>query len=146
MPKDPRCTGVSAADGKVVLGKMIKATSLLGGLLIGMISFGLGEINKLAFIKKMRLPVPSASGTTVFLVAMSALVSVFSQVYFLVGQGELSVFAKVLSLLVFTIPGVMLGAQFGVLLSNKINRNLIGKFVGTLFVILAVLTFLTVFQ
>lgn len=146
LPKDPRCTGESTIGGKVVIGKMVKATSSLGGLLVGMISSGLGEINELNFLQKMKLPVPSASGTSVFLVAMSALVGVFVHVYFLIAQGELSIFTDVFSLLVFTIPGVVLGAQVGVLLSKVINRNTMGKFVGVLFAILAGLTFLTVFQ
>lgn len=77
---------------------------------------------------------------------MSAIVGVFSHTYFLIRQGELSIFTDVISILIFTIPGVVLGAQFGVLLSNRINRNFMGKFVGVLFLILAVLTFLTVFD
>jgi len=146
LPKDPRCTGVSPIGEKVVLPKAVKATSSLGGLLVGMISAGLGEINELNFLQKVKLPVPSASGTSVFLVAMSAIVGVFSHTYFLIRQGELSIFADVISILIFTIPGVVLGAQFGVLLSNRINRNFMGKFVGVLFLILTVLTFLTVFN
>ncbi len=93
----------------------------------------------------MKLPVPSASGTSVLLVAMSAIVGVFSHTYFLVRQGELSILAEVFALLLFTIPGVVLGAQFGVLLSNRIKRNIMGKFVGILFLVLEVLTFLLVF-
>ena len=90
--------------------------------------------------------IPSASGTSVFLVTMSAIVGVCAHAYFLVSKGELSIFTNVLSLLLFTIPGVVLGAQIGVLLSNVINRNFMGKFVGILFVILAISTFLTVLQ
>jgi len=146
LPKDPRCTGVSAIPAKVVLGKAVKATSLLGGLLVGMISSGLGEVNELNFLQKMKMPVPSASGTSVFLVAMSAIVGVCAHTYFLVSQGELSIFTNVLSLLIFTIPGVVVGAQVGVLLSNVVNRKSMGKFVGVLFAILAILTFLTVFR
>ena len=111
-----------------------------------MISAGLGEINELNFLQKLNLPVPSASGTSVFLVAMSAIVGVFAHTYFLIRQGELSIFADVMSILIFAIPGVVVGAQFGVLLSNRINRNFMGKFVGVLFLILAVLTFLTIVQ
>ena len=146
LPKDPRCTGASVISGKVVLSKTVKATSMMGGLLVGMISAGLGEINELNFLQKTKLSVPSASGTSVFLVTMSAIVGVCAHAYFLVSQGELSIFTNVLSLLLFTIPGVVLGAQIGVLLSNVINRNFMGKFVGILFVILAVSTFLTVLQ
>lgn len=146
LPKDPRCTGVSAIPEKMAPGKMVKATSLFGGLLVGMISSGLGEVNELNFLRKMKMPVPAASGTSVFLVAMSAIVGVFAHIYFLVSQGELSIITNVLSILIFAVPGVILGAQIGVLLSNRINRRAMGKFVGILFAILAILTFLTVFR
>ncbi|MFC2013544.1 sulfite exporter TauE/SafE family protein [Chloroflexota bacterium] len=146
LPKDPRCTGVSAIPEKMVLGKTVRATSLLGGLLVGMISSGLGEVNELNFLQKMKMPVPAASGTSVFLVAMSAIVGVCAHMYFLVTEGDLAIFSRVLSLLIFTIPGVVLGAQVGVLLSNRVNRQSMGKFVGVLFVILAILTIVTILR
>ena len=92
------------------------------------------------------MPVPAASGTSVFLIAMSAIIGVCAHTYFLLSEGNLAIFNSVLSLLIFTIPGVVLGAQVGVLLSNRINRQAMGKFVGVLFVVLAVLTLLTVFR
>ena len=49
---------------------------MLGGLLVGMISSGLGEVNELNFLKKLKIPVPTVSCTSVFLVAMSAIVGV----------------------------------------------------------------------
>ena len=120
LPKDPRCTGVSTIPEKLALSKMVKATTLLGGLSIGMISAGLGEVNELNFLKRMKLPVPAASGTSVFLVAMSAVVGVCAHTYFLFTEGDIGIFSRVLSLLIFTIPGVVLGAQVGVLLSSQV--------------------------
>jgi uncharacterized membrane protein YfcA len=146
LPKDPRCTSIGSFTKKVAINNTIKTTSFLGGMLVGMISAGLGEINELNFLKKLQLPVPSASGTSVFLIAMSAIVGVGAHAYFLVSQDELSIFNNILSLLIFTIPGVIIGAQVGVLLSNKIDHKSMGKFVGVLFAILAILTLLTVFQ
>ena len=146
LPKDPRCTGVSTSSERLNLTKMVKVTSMLGGLLVGMISSGLGEVNELNFLKKLKMPVPAASGTSVFLVAMSAIVGVCAHTYFLISQDELSVFTNVISLLIFTVPGVVLGAQIGVMLSNIIKRKSMGKFVGVLFVILAILTILTIFR
>ena len=146
LPKDPRCTGISAIPENPALTKTVKATSLLGGLLVGMISSGLGEVNEFNFLQKMRMPVPAASGTSVFLVAMSAIVGVCAHIYFLISNGELSVFTNVFSLLIFTVPGVVSGAQVGVLLSKRMNRQSMGKFVGGLFVILAIVMILTIFQ
>ena len=102
LPKDPRCTGISASRVKGVVTPAIRGTSFLGGLLVGMISAGLGEINELNFLQKMKLPVPSASATSVFLVAMSATVGSFFHAYFLVQHGETSIFTNVISILLKT--------------------------------------------
>jgi uncharacterized membrane protein YfcA len=110
-----------------------------------MISAGLGELNELNFLKKMKLPVATASATSVFLVAMSATIGSLFHAYFLVRQGEIEIFADVISLLIFTVPGVVVGAQIGVFLANVINARLMGKFVGILFLILGVLTLMLVF-
>ncbi len=42
LPKDPRCTGISATRVKEIVSPITKGTSFLGGLLVGMISAGLG--------------------------------------------------------------------------------------------------------
>ncbi len=91
------------------------------------------------------MSVPSASATSVFLVAMSATVGSLFHAYFLVSQGDTSIFTNVISLLVFTVPGVITGAQIGVVLANIVKAGLMGKFVGALFAILGVLTLLLVF-
>ncbi len=145
IPKDPRCTGISPFRVKGLVPSVIKGTSFLGGLLIGMISAGLGEINELNFLQKMKLPVTTASATSVFLVAMSATAGSLLHVYFLVHQGEISIFANVISILTFTVPGVIVGAQSGVWLANTINVKSMGKFVGILFLLLAILTLMMVF-
>ena len=100
LPKDPRCTGVSTVTEKLVPGKMVKATTLLGGLLVGMISAGLGEVNELNFLRRMKMPVPAASGTSVFLVAMSAIIGVCAHTFFLISEGDIAIFSRVLSLLI----------------------------------------------
>ncbi|MFC2038481.1 sulfite exporter TauE/SafE family protein [Chloroflexota bacterium] len=144
LPKDPRCTGVSLADSVMPINWIVKITSLAGGLKVGMISAGLGEINELNFIKRMKLPVAAASATSVFLVAVSASVGSVSHAYFLLSEGSTDIFTGVISILVFCVPGVVAGAQIGVLLANKLNARLMGKFVGGLFLVLAVFTFMLV--
>ena len=145
QPKDPRCTGVSGVRVKGLVTLITKGTSLLGGLLVGMISVGLGEINELNFLQKMKLPVASASATSVFLVAVSATAGSIIHAYFLISQSDTSIFTEVISILVFTVPGVVVVAQIGVVLANIVKTNLMGKFLGILFVILGILTVLLVF-
>ncbi len=145
IPKDPRCTRASGVSGTWVVTRVTRLTSLMGGLLVGMISAGLGELNELNFLKRMKLPVATASATSVFLVAVSATAGSILHAYFLVRQGDASIFSNVISILVFTVPGVIVGAQIGVFLANIINTAIMGKVVGALFLILAVLTVRLVF-
>jgi len=141
--KDPRCTGVSAELTQVKMTPFIRGSSLIGGLLVGMISAGLGETNELNFLQRLKLPVPLASGTSVFLVAASAIVGVATHAFFLATGEDVKALTDALSIVVFAIPGVVIGAQIGVFLSNRVNSRSMGKFVGVLFAVLAVLTFLS---
>ena len=143
IPKDPRCTGVSGELPRVRLTPFIRISSLFGGLLVGMISAGLGETNELNFLQRLRLPVPLASGTSVFLVAASAIVGVATHAFFLFTREDITALTDVFSILVFAVPGVIIGAQIGVFLSGRVNRQAMGKFIGVLFAVLAVLTFLS---
>jgi len=140
IPKDPRCTGVNVTANEIALPRTVKGATFLGGMLLGMISAGLGEVNEYNFLRKMRLPVPTASGTSVFLIAMSAIVGVFFHVLFLFREGEIAVFSDIASLVVFTVPGVIVGAQIGVALSKAVNARVMGRLVGVLFLLLGALT------
>ena len=142
-PKDPRCTGVSREPARVRITPCIRGSSVCGGLLVGMISAGLGETNELNFLQRLKLPVPLASGTSVFLVAASAIVGVATHAFFLVTREDVTALTDAASILVFAIPGVVIGAQIGVFLANRVNPRSMGKFIGVLFALLAVLTFLS---
>lgn len=146
QPKDLRCTGVSGISGQWDITWTTKLYGLFGGLIVGMISAGLGEINEFTFLRRMKLPVAVASATSVFLVAMSAFSGSIFHAYFLITERSVSVFSEVASVLVFTVPGVIVGAQVGVILANNTNPRVMGKFVGVLFLILAILTILLVLQ
>jgi hypothetical protein len=145
LPKHPLATGHDPVEGGASLvTPLVRATSLLGGLLVGMISAGLGEMNEYNFLRRMRLPVAAASATSVFLVATSATAGAGIHAYYLVSASEASAFADVISLLVFTVPGVIIGGQVGVRLAGLINARLMARIVGVLFVVLGVLTLLLV--
>ncbi len=143
-PRHPAFTGPHQNHVKHDLPDSVVATSAVGGLLVGMISAGLGEINEYNFFRRLRMKVSVASGTSVFLVAMSAILGVLSHFFFLLQEESLAVFGEVLSLLIFTVPGVIIGAQIGVRLSKHTNPVLMGRFIGVLFFVLGALTVLTV--
>jgi len=141
--KHPSCTGISKPNKESKVDKSIRISSFFGGLLVGISSSGLGEINEYNFLKKLKLPVPIASGTSVFLVAMSATIGIITHLFFLISNKEFNIFAKVLPIVIFTIPGVILGAQLGVYLSKNIKIKFMEKFVGILFFIVGILMIIT---
>ena len=80
---------------------------------------------------------PVAAGTSVALVAVSALVGGASHLWLSAGSGA---FAEVLVILLWTVPGVIIGAQFGVHAARRVQASWMEKFSGILFAGLAILT------
>lgn len=138
LPKHPRFTRKKGRAPADMIGSSIKASNAVGGAILGMISSGLGEINEYNFLKKLKLPLHLASGTSVYLVATSAIVGVVIHGFFILREGFSP---HILSLLLFAVPGVVTGAQVGVWLSSKIRTDM-GKYVGTLFLLLGIITLL----
>jgi hypothetical protein len=145
-PKNINCTGIVTEHANIKLSTPAKLMCVSGATLMGMISSGLGEINEHIFLNKLRLPIAGASGTSVFMVAMSAIVGVISHIYFLISRDELDVFNEVFSIIVFSVPGVIIGAQIGVRLIKKFDEKVMGKVIGIIFLMLSVLTVRLVFK
>ena len=145
IPKHPHFTGVHKNHDHDYISLNLKASSFFGGLLLGMISAGLGEVNEFNFLKKLRLSIPLASGTSVFLVALSAIIGVFFHGLFLFKEADLSIFSSILSLIIFTVPGVIIGAQIGVRLSKRIKPRIMHKGIGLLFLLLGLITLTLIF-
>lgn len=149
-------TGRKKCDAKIPPNKKVKkksdikvtrgvfATTMFGAALIGMVSSGLGLISEYNFLKKLKLPVVSASGTSVFMVASNAIVGVAVHSYIIIREGNIAVFGQLWPILIFTIPGVIIGAQIGVLLSRKVKLSFMELFVGSLFTILGAITLYTI--
>lgn len=112
----------------------------IGGLFIGMVSTGLGEMNGFFLIQRCRVPSKVAVATSVFIVAITALIaSIGHVVQFAQAGGE--TLDTVLSLVIFTAPGVLIGAQFGSILANRLSQNVLERSMGVLFILVAILIF-----
>ncbi len=142
-PRHPDHTGAarpksSRADTqRIPVGE--KAFAGAGGLLMGMVSSGLGEVNEWIFLKKRKMPVPLASGTSVFLVAASALLGVAAHSAFMLSSDFLA-FEEALSVLLFSVPGVIIGAPLGVAAAKKMKASVMKYFAGFLFLALGIMT------
>ncbi len=111
----------------------------LGGLFIGMISTGQGELNGYFFLQRCRVPSRVAVASSVFVVANTALVASTGHfIRFVQSGGE--TLQTVVSLVIFTVPGVIVGGQLGSLVSSRISQRALERGLALLFILVALLT------
>lgn len=110
----------------------------VGGLFIGMISTGLGELNGYFLLQRCRVPSKVSVATSVFVVAITALAASGGHVVRFVQTGGHAL-STVLSLVIFTAPGVVIGGQLGSLVSSRISQHTLERTMGILFILVAFL-------
>lgn len=111
----------------------------LGATFMGMISTGLGEMNGYFLLQRCRVPSKVAVATSVFVVAITALVASTGHFVRFVQTGG-AVLDTVLSLVIFTVPGVILGGQLGSRVTSCISQHTLERGLGVLFILVAALT------
>lgn len=117
-------------------GRIITA---MGGLFVGLISTGLGELNDFFFLRTCRVPSKVATGTSVLIVAATALVASLGHLKYFLDMGE-TVLSNVLNIVMFTVPGVILGAQLGSVIASKIKSRFLEFYMSILFILIGFLT------
>ena len=111
----------------------------IGGLFVGLISTGLGELNGYFLLRRCRVPSTVSIATSVFVVAGTALAASAGHfINFTQAGGE--VLNTVLSIVIFTVPGVILGGQLGSRVARIITQRTMETGLGVLFILVAVLT------
>jgi uncharacterized membrane protein YfcA len=111
----------------------------IGALFMGMIATGLGGMTSYFLLQRCRIPGKVAVATTVFIVAVTALVASAGHFYTLMYEGQ-ETLNLVYSLIIFTIPGVIIGGLAGSAVASHIPQKALLRGVGVLFVLVAVLT------
>lgn len=130
-----RYTVCNRTEGRIFAG--------IGGLFIGMISTGQGELNGYFLLQRCRLPSRVAVASSVFVVAITALVASAGHfVKFLQMGGD--TLNTVLNLVIFTVPGVIIGGQLGSIVSNRISQRVLERGLAILFVLVALVTLVEV--
>ncbi|MBR9699092.1 sulfite exporter TauE/SafE family protein [Candidatus Woesearchaeota archaeon] len=145
LPKHPKHTGGQKSTRKHDVTPLIKGISFLGGTLLGMISSGLGEVNEYNFLERLKMKVSAASGTSIFLVGISAVVGIIVHAFYFGSYSDAALSAGVFSVILFSIPGVIIGGQIGVGLSKKTDPVFMARYMGVLFAILGIVTLLAIF-
>ncbi|NQT73187.1 MAG: sulfite exporter TauE/SafE family protein [Chloroflexi bacterium] len=116
-----------------------RAIAGIGGLFVGMISTGLGELNQYFLLQRCRVPSRVSVATSVFVVAVTALTAAGGHLFQFMRTGG-DVMDTVLSIVIFTVPGVIIGAQLGSAVSGRISEHTTERVLGVLFAIVALLT------
>lgn len=104
----------------------------LGGFFMGLISSGLGELNGYFLLQRCRVPSSVSVATTVFVVAITALVASAGHLVQIVQDGGADL-VRTAHLLAFTLPGVVIGAQLGPSVAERVPDRVMEIFLGCLF-------------
>jgi uncharacterized membrane protein YfcA len=113
-------------------------TGGIGGLFIGMVSTGLGEMNGYLLLQRCRVPARIAVATSVFVVAITALTASVSHAAAFFQEGGAAL-TQLLNLLVFTVPGVVIGGQIGPSVSERIPERTLELGMGVLFLLVSLI-------
>jgi hypothetical protein len=96
-------------------------------------------MNGYYLLRRCRVPSKIAVPTSVFVVAITALVASAGHLVGFVQVGG-STLTTVLSLVIFTVPGVVVGGLVGALLAQRIPQRRLERGLGMLLILVAFLT------
>jgi len=108
----------------------------IGGFITGLMSVGIGEIVTPQLVKQCKIPVSVAAATAVFVIILSVAAASGTHIFTLVSEGGVD--AVPWHLVMFTVPGVVIGGQIGVRLQGKFSQDKMEKIFGVLFGVIGV--------
>ncbi len=109
----------------------------VGGAFLGMISVGLAELQEYHLVAKCKVPTRVAVGTSIFVVTITVLFASVGHFYEFSQQGS-DVMSQVLNLIIFTIPGVVIGGQLGPRLQKIVPADKMKVGISILFILVGV--------
>lgn len=111
----------------------------IGGLFVGLISTGLGEMNGYFLLQRCRVPSKISVATSVFVVALTALAASSAHFVQFTRAGH-DVLQLVFRVVIFTAPGVVIGGQLGTMVAQRISQRTMELGIAILFILVALLT------
>ena len=115
----------------------------IGGALLGMISVGLAELQEYHLLARCRVPSPVAVATSIFVVVISVLVASLGHFYRLATSADAGILTQVLSIVAFTIPGVIVGGQIGPMVQARLNPDIAKVGIAILFIAVGIFMLVT---
>lgn len=138
---DPEERTITAADGVTYryrargLG-LQRAFSGVGAFVAGLISTGVGEATLPALVRRSRFPVPVAAATSTVVVAATVVGAAVTHLVQIAAEGGLA--AIPWNLLVWAVPGAVVGAFIGTRLQGRVNETAARWFFSALFATIGV--------
>lgn len=102
-----------------------------GGVLTGMVSVGLGELLMPQLLNRFRIPLPVAAATSVLVVVVVFLAASSAHILRVLASGQSGNIPW--NLLVYTVPGVVIGAQIGPHLQGRLSDATMVRVIGVFF-------------
>jgi uncharacterized membrane protein YfcA len=141
LPDDEESAILTAANGEQFSypAKLPGAAFLfsgVGGLFLGMVAAGLGELVCYYLLERGQMAGKTAVATTVFVVALAGIPAMFGQALRFAYSGGDNL-TLLFNLLIFTIPGVIVGAQMGSGVASRIPQPLLERGLAVLLICLS---------
>jgi hypothetical protein len=111
--------------------------SSVGGAFVGMISVGIAELMEYQMVAKCRIPPPVAVATAIFIVVITVAAASISHVVSFVSAGPATI-EQVLSIAVFTAPGVLIGGQIGPFLQRVAPPSVMKVAISGVFIVVGI--------
>ena len=124
-------TVCNRAEGRAVCG--------VGGLFMGLIGSGQGELNGFFLLRRCRVPSKVAVATSAFVVAITALTASLGYAVSFLNSGA-GVLNQVLGLVIYTVPGVIIGGQLGPALATRLDSYKMERLLAVIFILIGIIT------
>lgn len=108
----------------------------IGAFITGLMSVGIGEIITPQLVKQCKMPVPVAVATSVFVIIITVAVASGTHIFTLISEGGAE--AIPWHLVIYTVPGVIIGGQIGTRLQGKFSSDMMEKIFGILFAVIGI--------
>ena len=108
----------------------------VGAAMEGLVSVGLGELEMPNLVKRCKIPVAVSAATSVFVIAVTVLAGSVTAVLGLMRQGGLD--AVPWNLVLYTVPGAVIGGQIGARFQGRISSETTERFIAILFAVVGI--------
>jgi uncharacterized protein len=108
----------------------------MGAAMEGLVSVGLGELEMPNLVKRCKIPVAVSAATSVFVIAVTVLVGSITAVLALFQHGGVS--AIPWNLIIYTVPGAIIGGQIGSKFQGRISSEKTERLIAILFTVVGI--------